>query len=522
MNFLNEINGDHVPKKQLEFLLHSTIHSLLLELPNPSVSSSGNGDSFQDLSKYKYEDEDLRNIVYALGEKFMNTRQDLIDAEAKTNEDTKLNHSTHVNQDELNEEDLDTNLKYQSSPHRNVSQIPVSAYKHYVQEYTDKNIPFIIRRYRSLAWCQKIKRALISNGPTSTNESASTQQTESVDEAKQENVDETKQENIEINDFEIESEVKIEKINNNLQNNQIEKTNLSERLVKVTVTPNGRADALFDQNQLIESGDQNEKIEPIFILPEERIIPFDTFLVHLKEQSKFVKSKSNKKLLHKSNKFYNKTNYYYIQTQNDNLRKDFPDILELLGDLDIGDICFGEDAEAINLWMGTDGSSSSLHRDYYENLYIVVEGTKEFTLYPPFMQPYVYEKQYPVGEWKETSKQEWEIINKETTNVWCSVTPEMPFDQSKFPWFDKVIPFKIKLHPGDLLYLPNMWYHQVSQSTTSSSDYVIAVNYWFSMVFGSTYHYNQMIENISELLISGDLKPEMKEDIESDDNKENE
>lgn len=37
----------------------------------------------------------------------------------------------------------------------------------------------------------------------------------------------------------------------------------------------------------------------------------------------------------------------------------------------------------INLWMGfaTTASSSGLHHDYHDNLYILLRGTKHFTLY---------------------------------------------------------------------------------------------------------------------------------------------
>ena len=36
----------------------------------------------------------------------------------------------------------------------------------------------------------------------------------------------------------------------------------------------------------------------------------------------------------------------------------------------------GSPPEAANLWIGTDASVTSFHRDHYENLYCVVRGTK--------------------------------------------------------------------------------------------------------------------------------------------------
>eukprot|EP00485_Elphidium_margaritaceum_P008595 CAMPEP_0202710218 /NCGR_PEP_ID=MMETSP1385-20130828/22238_1 /ASSEMBLY_ACC=CAM_ASM_000861 /TAXON_ID=933848 /ORGANISM="Elphidium margaritaceum" /LENGTH=299 /DNA_ID=CAMNT_0049369709 /DNA_START=30 /DNA_END=926 /DNA_ORIENTATION=+ len=39
--------------------------------------------------------------------------------------------------------------------------------------------------------------------------------------------------------------------------------------------------------------------------------------------------------------------------------------------------------DAVNFWMGESRSISSLHQDPYENLYCVLAGQKQFTLYPP-------------------------------------------------------------------------------------------------------------------------------------------
>ncbi|CAF5055739.1 unnamed protein product, partial [Rotaria socialis] len=43
----------------------------------------------------------------------------------------------------------------------------------------------------------------------------------------------------------------------------------------------------------------------------------------------------------------------------------------------------GQAPDAVNLWIGTSKSISTLHHDPYENLYGVIRGRKHFTLYPP-------------------------------------------------------------------------------------------------------------------------------------------
>lgn len=43
----------------------------------------------------------------------------------------------------------------------------------------------------------------------------------------------------------------------------------------------------------------------------------------------------------------------------------------------------GGPAEAVNLWIGTSRSTTSLHHDPYENIYHVLSGSKTFTLVSP-------------------------------------------------------------------------------------------------------------------------------------------
>jgi peptidyl-lysine (3S)-dioxygenase / protease len=39
-------------------------------------------------------------------------------------------------------------------------------------------------------------------------------------------------------------------------------------------------------------------------------------------------------------------------------------------------------------------------------------------------------------------------------------------------------PIRVTLDPGDMLYLPALWYHKVSQSCDSEDGVCVAVNYW--------------------------------------------
>ncbi|KAG2485492.1 hypothetical protein HYH03_015766 [Edaphochlamys debaryana] len=45
--------------------------------------------------------------------------------------------------------------------------------------------------------------------------------------------------------------------------------------------------------------------------------------------------------------------------------------------------------QSMNLWMGSapEGSSTGLHHDFHDNLYVLLRGTKRFRLYPPGLHP---------------------------------------------------------------------------------------------------------------------------------------
>ncbi|CCM00541.1 uncharacterized protein FIBRA_02575 [Fibroporia radiculosa] len=71
----------------------------------------------------------------------------------------------------------------------------------------------------------------------------------------------------------------------------------------------------------------------------------------------------------------------------DALADDFPLIPRIMGNLFL---------QQVNLWLGksVDGSSSGLHHDFHDNLYILLKGCKRFVLYPPEE----HQNLYPYGD----------------------------------------------------------------------------------------------------------------------------
>ena len=65
---------------------------------------------------------------------------------------------------------------------------------------------------------------------------------------------------------------------------------------------------------------------------------------------------------------------------------------------------------------------------------------------------------------------------------WVCVDPQSP-DLARFPDFSNASPVEVDVHEGETLYLPPMWYHQVSHPLEGAV--TIAVNTWRDQNFMS-------------------------------------
>ena len=52
-------------------------------------------------------------------------------------------------------------------------------------------------------------------------------------------------------------------------------------------------------------------------------------------------------------------------------------------------------------------------------------------------------------------------------------------DDKKFPKYHKATAIRVVLHPGQVLYLPAYWHHEVQSLPDSTDGLNIAVNFWF-------------------------------------------
>lgn len=188
------------------------------------------------------------------------------------------------------------------------------------------------------------------------------------------------------------------------------------------------------------------------------------------------------------------------------------------------------------------GNSSGLHHDHADNLYILVEGNKRFTLYSPsdalklFTVGQIWKVfengliDYEINEfathWKHLRNDgamladiaQWKLDNKDYSTMSkqellalangeesCHTTDrkdppsfsKIPplllhldelqdseklrhFAETYFPGFLQLNKMEVWLKPGEMLYLPAGWFHEVSSFAEGTKSSVhTAINYWF-------------------------------------------
>lgn len=108
------------------------------------------------------------------------------------------------------------------------------------------------------------------------------------------------------------------------------------------------------------------------------------------------------------------------------------------------------------IWIGPKGTLTPLHRDDSDNLFAQVWGQKSFILAAPHHRE-------ALGTWSTSVDGGLEG---------CAFNPDAP-DYEAFPAAREVTFYRIVLQAGDLLFLPDGWFHQVESVTTS-----LSVNFW--------------------------------------------
>lgn len=206
----------------------------------------------------------------------------------------------------------------------------------------------------------------------------------------------------------------------------------------------------------------------------------------------------------------------YYSRQNDCLRTELTQLFS--SNIFPKSFTFAEEAfgtgppDAINIWIGNERSVSSMHKDHYENLFYVCSGQKEFILCPPADVLFLHEGEFPSGKFNRkpsnapTDDSIWVVepdcgedsCEDEVYTKWIepdiktSLSSDRRNDSARYPLLSRAHPIKVLLSEGEMLYLPSLWYHRVTQTCET-----VGVNYWFDMKFDSPHWcYFNLLQNM--------------------------
>ncbi|KAK4703976.1 peptidyl-lysine (3S)-dioxygenase / protease, partial [Phenoliferia sp. Uapishka_3] len=275
---------------------------------------------------------------------------------------------------------------------------------------------------------------------------------------------------------------------------------LGGRRVAIAVSPDGRADSIIDGN-FVEPASVDMSLEDLFasLNPKRTEINIPPPAVH------------------------------YLQSQNGNLAES-GELHPLLEDV-------GEGPEWAREVFGQKAFSSSRtfqlfirkptgeppdvanSPDPYENIYLVIRGTKTFTLLPPTEFYCLHEREFPSAHYTHTPPSTFELAPSSPpfSVPWIPVDPTSP-DLSLYPRFAYAKPLTITLEAGDMLYLPALWFHRVAQDVGPSpagaaeEPAAIAANWWYDMSMNAPLWSTAAFVRRTTMLLDGRVEPNLDED----------
>ncbi|KAF2123044.1 phospholipase A2 [Lophiotrema nucula] len=299
---------------------------------------------------------------------------------------------------------------------------------------------------------------------------------------------------------------------------------MADQHVNVAVTPHGNADSIIP----LDDGGM------LFVEPYETSMPFTDVLEKIQKNEKSHEESEP---------------IFYAQTQNDNLRNEYHTLFtDVPRSIPFAHIALEKEPDAINFWLGSSRSVTALHKDNYENIYVQVIGQKHFVLLPPVEAPCVNERAVSAGIYQPrhrpqaqsqdaTQTSETELVQNGDTSYslndleisiednaeyvpFATWDPDKPLHNAT-PYSPLAQPLRVTLDEGDILYLPALWYHKVSQSC-SAEGICCAVNYWYDLDFGGGFwSMASFVRGVGLLSLEGQKK-KMKDKANDDEDKEEE
>lgn len=156
------------------------------------------------------------------------------------------------------------------------------------------------------------------------------------------------------------------------------------------------------------------------------------------------------------------SNDFYMTAYNGS--RNIEALAPLYHDITTLSFCKDEPGNPGFIWYGPRGTMTPLHHDLTNNFMAQVKGDKRVWLVSPFELPHVYNDHF------------------------CFSQVDLAhLDLERFPLMRDVPIYEVLLHPGDLLFLPVGWWHQVEALDTSIT--LTFTNFIPDNDFASSYPY---------------------------------
>ena len=111
---------------------------------------------------------------------------------------------------------------------------------------------------------------------------------------------------------------------------------------------------------------------------------------------------------------------------------------------------------------------------------IQIKGEKHITLYAPHHNANLYEAhiQEAILGFNPLTKQFRRRMLLESTSMVMSPVDIKKPDLQRFPLFAQARPYHCNIKPGDVLYMPAFWWHEVQSKPDYTEKRNLAVNFW--------------------------------------------
>ena len=138
----------------------------------------------------------------------------------------------------------------------------------------------------------------------------------------------------------------------------------------------------------------------------------------------------------------------------------------------------------LNFWLGDGRARAKIHFDRLENVLAQVSGSKTFVMYPPSDDTHLYYNQSVMP----SVQMQFEFPNKWIREV---TAPAQPWahdfspvnilhpDPQMHPAVAHATPIVCEVTPGDILFVPSFWWHEVYSSPDVDDGWNLAVNWWY-------------------------------------------